>query len=351
MELPQKNLKIEQNVPLAPLTTFKIGGAARFFVRAENEGQVAEAFQFAAENGFDLFVLGGGSNVLIADEGFDGLVLQIALRGIEVKENIVTAGAGEDWDEFVAFCVRHGLAGMECLSGIPGLVGGTPVQNVGAYGQEVSETIVSVRAFDRKTGEFLALSNADCKFAYRTSIFNSTDKNRFIVLAVTFALEKDGAPKIVYPDLREFFGDRTPTLQETRDAVRQTRAAKAMLVRQNTTDANSAGSFFKNPIVENEKFRQIEEIAAHSGIENVPRFKASETSVKIPAAWLIEQSGFRKGYTKGNAGLSSKHTLALINRGNATAREILALKSEIQTRVKEKFGVELVPEPVFLGFD
>ena len=344
----QKSLKVEEKIPLAPLTTLKIGGAARFFVRAESEREVSEAFKFALENGFELFVLGGGSNVLIADEGFDGLVLQIALKGVEVKENIVTARAGEDWDEFCAFCVERNLAGVECLSGIPGFVGGTPVQNVGAYGQEVSETISAVRVFDRKSGEILELTNADCRFAYRTSIFNSTDKNRFIVLAVSFKLIKDGAPKIVYKDLREFFDGRQPSLQETRDAVREIRAEKAMLVRQDTTDANSAGSFFKNPVVSNAKFAEIVE---SFGVENIPNFKADESRVKIPAAWLIEQSGFQKGYTRGNAGLSTRHTLALTNRGGATAKEILALKTEIQAKVKEKFGIELVPEPVFVGFD
>jgi UDP-N-acetylmuramate dehydrogenase len=344
----QMSLKIEENVPLAPLTTLKIGGAARFFVRATSEHEVAEAFKFAADNGFELFVLGGGSNVLISDEGFDGLVLQIDLKGIDLKENVVIAQAGEDWDEFCAFCVERNLAGVECLSGIPGLVGGTPVQNVGAYGQEVSETILSVRVFDRKSGEILELTNADCRFAYRASIFNTTDKNRFIVLAVSFKLVKEGAPKIVYKDLREFFGDREPTLQETRDAVRNIRAEKAMLVRQGGADADSAGSFFKNPVVGNAKFAEIVE---RFGIENVPNFKADEKSVKIPAAWLIEQSGFQKGYTRGSAGLSTRHTLALTNRGGASAKDILALKSEIQAKVKEKFGIELVPEPVFVGFD
>jgi UDP-N-acetylmuramate dehydrogenase len=350
MQDPQKSLKIEQNIPLAPLTTLKIGGAARFFVRAETENHVAEAFKFAAENGFDIFILGGGSNVLIADEGFDGLVLQIALKGIAVKENLVTAQAGEDWDEFVAFCVERNLAGVECLSGIPGFVGGTPVQNVGAYGQEVSETIVSVRVFDRKSQEILELTNADCKFSYRTSIFNSTDQNRFIVLAVTYALETGGEPKIVYHDLREFFAARRPTLPETRAAVRQIRAAKAMLVRQGGADADSAGSFFKNPVVGGEEFEKIKGIARSFGIENVPSFKAGENAFKIPAAWLIEQSGFHKGFCMGRAGLSTRHTLALTNRGGATAREILVLKSEIQLKVKEKFGLALVPEPVFVGF-
>lgn len=356
MEKSRQGLKIEENVPLAPLTTLKIGGAARFFARAETENQVTEAFQFAEENGFELFVLGGGSNVLIADQGFDGLVLQIALRGISIlRENdakvLIESKAGEDWDEFVAFCVRKNLAGIECLSGIPGFVGGTPVQNVGAYGQEVSETIVSVRVFDRKSREILELTNADCKFTYRASIFNSTEKERFIVLAVTYSLKKDGEPKIVYKDLREFFGEHQPNLKETREAVRKIRAAKAMLVRQGGLDANSAGSFFKNPIVEKEKFSEIVEIAKSFGIETVPSFGVDETSVKIPAAWLIEQSGFHKGYQKGNAGLSTRHTLALTNRGNATAKEILALKDEIQAKVKEKFDVELKPEPVFVGFD
>lgn len=351
MDESRKSLKIEENVPLAPLTTLKIGGAARFFVCAEAENQVVEAFNFAEDNGFKLFVLGGGSNVLIADEGFDGLVLQIALKGIALKENVVTAQAGEDWDELVEFCVRQNLAGIECLSGIPGFVGGTPVQNVGAYGQEVSETIVSVRVFDRKSNQILELTNKDCKFAYRTSIFNSTDKNRFIVLAVTYLLKEGGEPKIVYKDLRECFGDRKPTLQETREAVRKIRAEKAMLVRQDGADANSAGSFFKNPIVLNAKFAEIAEIAKGFGVENVPNFKTDENSVKIPAAWLIEQSGFHKGFCRGNAGLSTRHTLALTNRGGAAAKEILALKNEIQLKVKEKFGIELVPEPVFVGFE
>jgi UDP-N-acetylmuramate dehydrogenase len=346
-----KELKIEENVSLAPLTTLKIGGAARFFVRAETESQVAEAFQFAEEHGFELFVLGGGSNVLIADKGFDGLVLQIALKGISEKESLITAQAGEDWDAFCGFCVENNLAGIECLSGIPGFVGGTPVQNVGAYGQEVSETIVSVRVFDRKSKQFLELTNADCKFAYRTSIFNTTAKNRFIVLAVTYALKQNGEPKIVYKDLCEFFGEHKPSLGETREAVCKIRAEKAMLVRQGGLDSNSAGSFFKNPIVTNDKFAEIVEIAKSYGIESVSSFKTDENAVKIPAAWLIEQSGFHKGYLKGNAGLSTKHTLAVTNRGNASAKDILVLKNEIQLKVKEKFGVELNPEPVFVGFE
>ena len=215
-----------ENYALAPLTTLKVGGAARFFVRAESENEIAEAVDFARKRDLPVFVLGGGSNVLISDNGFEGLVLKIANRGIEFlreKNNAsVTAQAGEDWDEFVRFCVKENLAGVECLSGIPGSVGGTPVQNVGAYGQEVSETIISVRVFDRQTERFLDLLNGQCGFAYRTSIFNTTEKNRYIVLAVTYALKLGGAPKIVYRDLQNYFGDTKPNLQETRNAVLKT---------------------------------------------------------------------------------------------------------------------------------
>ena len=259
--------------------------------------------------------------------------------------------AGEDWDEFTAYCVKKNFAGIECLSGIPGFVGGTPIQNVGAYGQEVSETVSAVKVFDRKSKEILDLNNADCKFSYRSSLFNTTEKNRFIVLSVTYKLMKNGKPKIVYKDLIEFFDGKNPDLSETREAVCRIRAEKAMLVRQGGLDSHSAGSFFKNPIVSSEKFDKIVEIASSNGTENVPNFKVDEKNIKIPAAWLIERSGFQKGFQKGNAGLSTKHTLALTNRGNATAKEIIELKNEIQKTVKEKFGVELKIEPIFVGFE
>ena len=345
------SFEILENFPLAELTTFKIGGKARFFVRATSETEVLKSLEFAGENNLKIFVLGGGSNVLIADKGFDGLILQIALKGISIfaeKDGtiFVTAQAGEDWDKFVEFCVDKNLAGIECLSGIPGFVGGTPVQNVGAYGQEVSETIVSVRVFDRKTKIIKEMINADCGFLYRTSIFNTTEKDRYIVLAVTYALKFGGEPKIVYKDLHNYFAGEKPNLKETRKAVCEIRAAKAMLVRQGGADAQSAGSFFKNPIISAKQFAEIKKIA-----ENAPFYKVDEQNVKIPAAWLIENSGFSKGYLKGNAGLSTKHTLALTNRSEATAAEILELMREIQAKVKEKFDVDLKPEPVFVGFE
>ncbi len=346
---------IQKNISLAALTTLKIGGNARFFAAATVENEIVEALNYAEQNRLEIFVLGGGSNVLIADEGFDGLVLQIALKGISVKseenQTLVTAQAGEDWDAFCSFCVGENLQGIECLSGIPGLIGGTPVQNVGAYGQEVSETIVSVRAFDRKEKNIRELTNAECGFAYRTSIFNTTEKNRYIVLAVKYALKHQGVPKIVYRDLQNYFGDRNPTLQETRRAVLEIRAAKSMVIDAQDLNSRSAGSFFKNPIIPVEKFAEIEERTKSLGIESVPYFTVDKKTVKIPAAWLIEKSGFQKGYRKGTVGLSTKHTLAIVNLGNASANDVLDLKNEIQAKVKEKFDLELKPEPIFIGFD
>ena len=345
---------IEENVWLAELTTLKIGGKARFLASATDEKQAVEALDFAVKNSLKVFILGGGSNVLIADEGFDGLVLQIALKGISVGETpnefIVTADAGEDWDAFCQFCVGRNMPGVECLSGIPGLVGGSPAQNIGAYGQEVSETISAVKVYDRFENRIEVLSNADCGFAYRTSIFNTSQANRYVVLAVTFTFGKGGEPKIAYKDLREFFGGNTPTLQDVRQAVLSIRAAKSMVISATDPNSKSAGSFFKNPIVSKEEYAEIEKRAEIAGIKSVPFYKIGNESVKIPAAWLIENSGFQKGFCRGNAGLSTRHTLAIINLGNAKAVEILELKNEIQAKVKKIFGIELHPEPIFVGF-
>jgi UDP-N-acetylmuramate dehydrogenase len=350
------SITIQENVPLAPFTTLKIGGKARFFVSASSEDEVIAAFDFAKNNDLALFVMGGGSNVLIADEGFDGVVLQVALKGISTAQEkdgtvYVTAQAGEDWDDFVAFCVDQDLQGLECLSGIPGFIGGTPVQNVGAYGQEVSESIVSVHVFDRKHAEVRMLTNADCRFAYRTSIFNTVEKERFIVLSVTYALNPGGKPKIVYKDLIEHLGDNTQTLREARDAVIDIRRAKSMVIDAGDPNSRSAGSFFKNPIVTGEDFARVEQEAEKLGIGKVPFFAAGDGMVKVPAAWLIEKSGFSKGYEHGPAGLSTKHTLAVINRGGAQARDIIALKDLIQAQVHLVFSIHLQTEPVFVGFN
>lgn len=346
------HLEIENDVNLAPFTTLKIGGKARYFARALYDDHVVEAVRFVADRNIRLFILGGGSNVLISDEGFDGLALQIAIPGIVREEPIntdkvgLTAGAGEDWDQFVEYCVDHDLAGVECLSGIPGLIGGTPIQNVGAYGQDVAETIVSVRCFDRETQRFVVLDHSECGFAYRSSIFNSIERDRYIVLSVTFALKPGGLAKIAYKDLAERFGDRKPSLEEVRKVVLSIRRSKSMVIDALDVDSRSAGSFFKNPIVSREKLSEINE--ANGAV--APSFDAGSDAVKIPAAWLIENAGFNKGFMLGRAGISSKHTLALINRGNAAAAEIVELKDKIQFAVNKKFGITLQPEPVFVGF-
>lgn len=351
----QNSLCLQENFPLAPLTTLGIGGAARFFVEAASEEELIEAMAFAESETLPVFVLGGGSNVLVADEGFPGLVVRVAIKGIEWREELVIAGAGEDWDGLVEQCARRNLAGVECLSGIPGSVGGTPVQNVGAYGQEVSETITRVRAFDRRSKIIVELNRADCGFSYRTSVFNTTERERYVVLAVSYALRHYAEPAIRYPDLKNFFANRTekPTLAEVREAVIEIRSRKGMVIRPDDPDCRSAGSFFKNPVLTAEAFARLEAAAKQQGLlgddERAPSFAAGDGKVKVPAAWLIERAGFQKGYAKGRAGISSKHTLAIINRGSATAREVVELVKEIEGRVAEKFGVTLTPEPVFIN--
>jgi len=339
-------MDIKENISLARFTTLRVGGTARFFAEARTEADVIEAFGWARANETEVFVLGGGSNIVVSDAGFDGLVIKIGLTGVAFEEEAnsvrVTAGAGEDWDALAAVCVEKKLAGFECLSGIPGTVGGTPVQNVGAYGQEVSETIVSVRCFDRRSSEVVELSNTECSFAYRKSIFNMTERERYVVLSVVYKLVKNGEPKIVYKDLKERFGKSEPTLKETRDVVIRIRKEKAMVIDEADPNSRSAGSFFKNPIVD-------VSIADEIGRE-VPRFPSAEGKVKIPAAWLIERAGFHKGFALGNAGISEKHSLAIVNRGGASAGEIVALKELIQKGVFEKFGIALETEPVFVGF-
>ena len=345
---------LQENVPLAPLTTMKVGGPARYFVEALTTDDVREAVVYAKSLKLQLFVLGGGSNLIVSDAGWPGLVLKIAIPGINHRHGHGTAyfdvGAGEDWDEFVATSVQHHCAGIECLSGIPGSVGGTPVQNVGAYGQEVSETIVALNALNLNTGDEEEFENADCSFAYRTSLFNTAAKGQYVILRVTFALPHDGEPRLAYADLKKHFSDWTtkPTLADVREAVRQIRASKGMLITPGDPDSRSAGSFFKNPVLTSEQFDELRHRAASRNLE-VPSYPALDAQRKVSAAWLVEQSGFRKGYEKGHTGISSKHALAIVNRGGATAAEIIALKDAIQHQVERTWGICLETEPVFVG--
>jgi UDP-N-acetylmuramate dehydrogenase len=348
-------MRFLEQVSLAPYTTFHIGGPARWFAEAGSEDDIVAGVAFATEHRLPLFVLGGGSNLLVSDAGFPGLVLRIALSGVASRSEgsrlILSAAAGEDWDSVVAHAVEADCAGIECLSGIPGTVGGTPVQNVGAYGQEVSQTIVNVRAFDRNSGAFVDLPAETCGFTYRRSIFNSSARDRYVVSRVDYALLPHQPPSIVYADLSKYFAARniaSPTLAEARSAVRAIRAQKGMLIQAGETDSRSAGSFFKNPVV---PIAALDSLAMELGIEKttIPAYPAPQGQVKLSAAWLIERAGFHKGFALGNAGISTRHTLALINRGGATAAEILALRDKVISTVDNRFAVHLESEPVWLA--
>lgn len=350
-------MHLEENVPLAPLTTFRLGGPARFFVEAKSVSEVQEAVAWARSKDLPLFVLGGGSNLVVSDSGWPGLVLRIAIPGIDQRPGtnedgkvLFDAGAGESWDRLVSHAVMAKCAGVECLSGIPGSVGGTPVQNVGAYGQEVSETIDSVEVFDLKDSQVRELCREACGFTYRASIFNTTERGRYIILRVVYALTPGGEPHLEYADLRRHFEGREtrPNLPETREAVRHIRALKGMLIVAGDPDCQSAGSFFKNPVLTEAQHEDLRKRAVAKGF-SVPSYPALEKSKKVSAAWLVEKSGFARGYGFGHVGISSKHALAIVNRGGATASEVLALKDQIQQRVEEIWGVHLEPEPVLVG--
>jgi UDP-N-acetylmuramate dehydrogenase len=348
-------MQMKENQLLAPFTTFGIGGPARWFVEATSEAEIVEALTWARERGVRLFVLGGGSNLLVSDAGFDGLVLHIGGKGelndVAQEGDVFRCGAGRDWDGFVSLTVERGFAGIECLAGIPGTVGGTPVQNVGAYGQEVDTVIERVRAFDLEKQEFVELRNAECGFEYRRSRFNSTDRGRFIVTRVDYRLASGGAPTLRYADLQrairvEREHSAEPSLGEVAEAVRRVRRSKGMLLVDGDPDCRSAGSFFKNPVVTEGQLQVI----ARKSAKHPPRFPVGPGHVKIPAAWLIEQAGFSKGYVLGNAGISSRHTLAIINRGGASTSEVLLLANRIISAVESGFGIQLEMELVLMGF-
>ncbi len=358
-------------VPLAAYTTLGIGGPAATFLEPSEETGLTSAVRSADERGEPVLVLGGGSNVVVADEGFPGTVIRVATRGITITHAdgavTMTVAAGEDWDAVVARCAGEGLAGVECLSGIPGLAGATPIQNVGAYGQEVADTITAVRAYDRQRRSVAEIPATECGFAYRTSAFKRTPfpggaaAGRFVVLAVTFRLSRGAlSAPIRYPELATTLGvapgERVP-LGEARSAVLKLRSRKGMVLDAGDPDSRSAGSFFTNPVLTSAEFAEVEERARRAcGPETrVPRFPAGDGQVKVPAAWLIERAGFRKGYRPAGgppgaaARISSKHTLALINPGDATAAGLLALAREIRDGVRANFGVTLVIEPVLVG--
>jgi UDP-N-acetylmuramate dehydrogenase len=349
---------VTTDAPLAPLTTLQLGGPADRLVTADDEDGVVDAVREADAAGEPVLLLAGGSNLVIADAGFPGLVVRVATRGIDQAPAVdgrmrVTVQAGEEWDAVVAAAVADGLTGIECLSGIPGSTGATPIQNVGAYGQEVSATITAVRVLDRRTGTVEELPPEACGFAYRSSAFKGRDTHA--VLAVTFSLARAAAAEPVrYAELAralEVDVGTAPPLEDVREAVLRLRRAKGMVIDPDDPDSVSAGSFFTNPIFDAAEFEALARRAAEQLGDNAgpPRFPEADGRVKTSAAWLIERAGFSKGYGDGRIGISAKHALALVNRGGGTTAELVALAREIAGGVRDAFGVDLRPEPTLVG--
>ncbi|GAA3984408.1 UDP-N-acetylmuramate dehydrogenase [Streptomyces marokkonensis] len=343
------------DAPLAPLTTFRLGGPATRLVTATTDAEVIAAVREADDTGTPLLLIGGGSNLVIGDKGFDGTALHIATRGLSLDGTTLELAAGEIWTDAVARTVEAGLAGVECLAGIPGSAGATPIQNVGAYGQEVSSTITEVIAYDRRAGGTVTLTNADCVFSYRHSRFKA-EPERYVVLRVRFELENaDGlSAPLRYAETARALGveagGRVP-LTAARDTVLKLRAGKGMVLDPEDHDTWSAGSFFTNPILTDEEFaafRTRVDERLGDGTEP-PAFPAGEGRLKTSAAWLIDKAGFTKGYGTGPARISTKHTLALTNRGEATTEDLLALAREVVAGVRDAFGITLVNEPVTIG--
>lgn len=342
-------------VPLAAYTTLGVGGPARWFTEAADEAALQAALRWARARSVPLRVLGGGSNLVVADHGVEALVVRMALRGVESREvdgaMQVTAAAGEPWDDFVRLTVERGWAGLECLSGIPGLVGATPMQNVGAYGQEVSDTITCVRALDTRNGDIADVPAAECGFAYRDSAFKRREPGRFAVIAVTYRLRPGGAPALRYADVERHLaarGIRAPTLADVRESVLAIRRAKSMVIDPADPNRRSCGSFFTNPIIARDALAAVERRVADA---TMPRWPQPDGRIKLSAAWLIERAGFRRGQQDGAVGLSTRHALAIVAHDGARAADVVAFARRVQTTVADRFGVRLTPEPVYWGVD
>ena len=354
-------MREQHDVPLSSMTTMRVGGPARTVVTAETADEVVAAVREADADGGPLLVVSGGSNLVVSDDGFPGTVVRIASRGVEVESSdacggvMVRVAAGEVWDDVVERAVSEGWVGVEALSGIPGLTGATPVQNVGAYGQDVSQTIAQVRTWDREEGRIRTFANAECEFVYRHSRFKGTD--RYVVLDVLFQLEQgDLSRPIAYADLAAGLGvalGERAGLRETREAVLEQRRRRGMVLDADDHDTWSCGSFFTNPVLSEDEYAALLERAAQRlgpGGPTPPRFPGEAGGVKTSAAWLIDRAGFGKGHgMPGPAALSTKHTLALTNRGGAGADDVLALARSVRDGVREAFGVTLVNEPVLVG--
>lgn len=348
---------MQEQVPLAPRTTMGVGGPARFFVEGLDAARVAKVIRHGRERGLPTFVLGGGSNLVVSDEGFDGLVATVDEFGIDITEDHrshrVRVGAGVVWDELVAFTVDERLTGLECLSGIPGRVGAAPIQNIGAYGAEAADRIIGLSAIDLVTGDRRYFDHADCGFGYRTSMFKSGARDRYLVTSVDFRLSRSAPSQLNYEELRKAFGGRESVsdLTEVRETVLRIRAGKSMVYDTEDPNHRSAGSFFVNPIVSAEVADSCEAAARSTGFEgSMPRFGADGGRVKLSAGWLIERAGFERGFAFGQARLSPKHALAIVNTGAARAADVVALAGFVRRGVQRAFAVTLEPEAIFLGF-
>jgi UDP-N-acetylmuramate dehydrogenase len=349
---PHSVVKIEAQVELAPRTTLGVGGAAAHYARVENEADLLDALAWASARELPVRVLGGGSNIVVNDDGVAGLVIELALRGVRSEARgevqLVRAAAGEPWDPFVQGVVAAGLQGLECLSGIPGRVGATPIQNVGAYGQEVSETIIEVSTIDARQRTRRVFSKAECQFSYRDSFFKSREPGRFVVTEVTFELRPGALPALRYAELERWFAashHASPTLAAVRAAVLELRRNKSMVLDPNDPNSRSCGSFFVNPVLSPQEFTLFS--ARVTGERPVPHFPQPDGRVKLSAGWLIEQASLPRGTRDGAVGLSTQHALALVAHEGARAVDVARLADRVQRSVYEQFGVSLEPEPVF----
>jgi UDP-N-acetylmuramate dehydrogenase len=348
---------IREHVPLAPLTTFELGGPARFFCQAATAEDAVWALRWAADQKLPVFVLGGGSNLVVGDAGFPGLVLQLIARGIEFRNQgdhvVLEAQAGEQWDDVVAAAVARDLAGTECLSGIPGTAGATPIQNVGAYGQEVADALRSLRVLDRRSLEVRELPAAACDFSYRNSVFKR-EPGQAIVLSVCFALRPGARPVLAYRELANALAARArPSLSEVRETVLDLRRKKSMVYDAGDPNRRSAGSFFTNPIVSADQAAAVSAQAAAEKLvqapEEVPQYPLPNGRVKLAAGWLVERAGVERGLRMGPVGVSSRHALALVHHGGGCTADLIRLAVHVRDTVAARFGITLQPEPVFLG--
>jgi UDP-N-acetylmuramate dehydrogenase len=347
--------KVQRNIPLAPFTTMQLGGPAKLFVKCESEDEITSALRYANAKSIPVHVLGSGSNTIFADQGYQGLVIKVANKGIVFKKQkgstVISGNAGENWDNLVRQCVNRGLAGFECLSGVPGSVGAAPVQNIGAYGQEVSQLITQVTVINRKTLDKQTFTRAECQFGYRVSRFKDRDAGKYIISGVVFKTKECQRPTMSYPDIIQELGGESKvrsldcsatSLKKIRQAVLSIRKRKSMLIDKKNDNFRSCGSFFINPIISKPELTKLQS----KEDSQIPSFQAN-SHIKIPAAWLIEKAGFPKGFRYKGVGISPHHNLAIVNY-TGTTDEVINLAQKIQKAVKQKFDIELTIEPVFI---